>query len=116
MALHELERHRAPETKDNAIVSANESFSAVESAKRIMKARETAAQITLTMNDLVASKNDAKRYVDFSDKNTGDKVFRDDGEKIVMHSKQADINHTAAALTLTRRKIWGGENQWYEGV
>ncbi|MHA2734647.1 LPD7 domain-containing protein [Vibrio campbellii] len=105
MALHELERHRAPETKDNAIVSANESFSAVESAKRIMKARETAAQITLTMNDLVASKNDTKRYVDFSDKNTGDKVFRDDGEKIVMHSKQADINHTAAALTLAAEKF-----------
>ncbi|MCR9772127.1 LPD7 domain-containing protein [Vibrio harveyi] len=105
MALHELERHRAPETKDNAIVSANENFSAVESAKRIMKARETAAQITLTMNDLVASKNDTKRYVDFSDKNTGDKVFRDDGEKIVMHSKQADINHTAAALTLAAEKF-----------
>ncbi|WP_274887386.1 LPD7 domain-containing protein [Vibrio harveyi] len=105
MALHELERHRAPETKDNAIVSANESFSAVESAKRIMKARETAAQVTLTMNDLVASKNDTKRYVDFSDKNTGDKVFRDDGEKIVMHSKQADINHTAAALTLAAEKF-----------
>ncbi|WP_104046738.1 LPD7 domain-containing protein [Vibrio jasicida] len=105
MALHELERHRAPETKDNAIVSANESFSAVESAKRIMKARETAAQITLTMNDLVASKNDTKRYVEFSDKNTGDKVFRDDGEKIVMHSKQADINHTAAALTLAAEKF-----------
>ncbi|WP_038869288.1 LPD7 domain-containing protein [Vibrio jasicida] len=105
MALHELERHRAPETKDNAIVSANESFSAVESAKRIMKARETAAQITLTMNDLVASKNDTKRYVDFSDKNTGDKIFRDDGEKIVMHSKQADINHTAAALTLAAEKF-----------
>ncbi|MFV8440403.1 LPD7 domain-containing protein, partial [Vibrio owensii] len=105
MALHELERHRAPETKDNAIVSANESFSAVESAKRIMKARETAAQITLTMNDLVASKNDTKRYVDFSDKNTGDKVFRDDGEKIVMHSKRADINHTAAALTLAAEKF-----------
>lgn len=105
MALHELERHRAPETKDNAIVSANENFSAVESAKRIMKARETAAQITLTMNDLVASKNDSKRYVDFSDKNTGDKVFRDDGEKIVMHSKQADINHTAAALTLAAEKF-----------
>lgn len=105
MALHELERHRAPETKDNAIVSANESFSAVESAKRIMKAKETAAQITLTMNDLVASKNEAKRYVDFSDKSTGDKVFRDDGEKIVMHSKQADINHTAAALTLAAEKF-----------
>ncbi|HCE2475704.1 TPA: relaxase [Vibrio parahaemolyticus] len=105
MALHELERYRAPETKDNAIVSANESFSAVESAKRIMKARETAAQITLTMNDLVASKNDTKRYVDFSDKNTGDRVFRDDGEKIVMHSKQADINHTAAALTLAAEKF-----------
>ncbi|MET2851044.1 LPD7 domain-containing protein [Vibrio owensii] len=105
MALHELERHRAPETKDNAIVSASENFSAVESAKRIMKARETAAQITLTMNDLVASKNDTKRYVEFSDKNTGDKVFRDDGEKIVMHSKQADINHTAAALTLAAEKF-----------
>ncbi len=105
MALHELERHRAPEAKDNAIVSANESFSAVESAKRIMKARETAAQITLSMNDLVASKNDAKRYVDFSDKNTGDKVFRDDGEKIIMHSKKADINHTAAALTLAAEKF-----------
>ncbi|MDA0134713.1 relaxase [Vibrio harveyi] len=105
MALHELERHRAPETKDNAIVSANENFSAVESAKRIMKARETAAQITLTMSDLVASKNDKKRYVDFSDKSTGDKVFRDDGEKIVMHSKQADINHTAAALTLAAEKF-----------
>ncbi|WP_045418097.1 LPD7 domain-containing protein [Vibrio owensii] len=105
MALHELERHRAPETKDNAIVSANENFSAVESAKRIMRARETAAQITLTMNDLVASKNDTKRYVDFSDKNTGDKVFRDDGEKIVMHSKQADLNHTAAALTLAAEKF-----------
>lgn len=105
MALHELERHRAPETKDNAIVSANENFSSVESAKRIMKARETAAQITLTMNDLVASKNDTKRYVDFSDKNTGDKVFRDDGEKIVMHRKQVDINHTAAALTLAAEKF-----------
>ncbi|WP_061011107.1 LPD7 domain-containing protein [Vibrio sp. CUB2] len=70
-----------------------------------MKAREAAAQITLTMNDLVASKNDTKCYVDFSDKNTGDKVFRDDGEKIVMNSKQADINHAAAALTLAAEKF-----------
>lgn len=105
MALHELERYRASETNDNAIVSAKEEFSTVERAKRIMKARETAAQITLSMNDLVASKNDAKRYVDFSDKNTGDKVFRDDGEKIIMHSKKADINHTAAALTLAAEKF-----------
>ncbi|MFW8631649.1 LPD7 domain-containing protein [Vibrio natriegens] len=105
MSLNELERYRAPESKDNAIHSVNESFSAVESVKRIMKARETAAQITLTMNDLVASKNDSKKYVDFSDKNTGDTLFRDDGGKIVMHSKQADINHTAAALTLAAEKF-----------
>nr|WP_254868962.1 LPD7 domain-containing protein [Vibrio hepatarius] len=57
------------------------------------------------MNDLVASKNEAKQYVDFSDKNTGKKLFRDDGEKIVMYHRQADINHTAVALTLAAEKF-----------
>ncbi len=105
MSLDELERYRSPEPKDNTILAAHRDFSAVASAKQITKAREIAAQLTLTMNDLVASKNEAKQYVDFSDKNTGKKLFRDDGEKIVMYHRQADINHTAVALTLAAEKF-----------
>ena len=102
--LSALERYRTPETTENAIHSAKEEFSLTESAKRIRQARETAARITLTMNDLVASKNEEKQFVEFLDKNTGDKVFRDNGEKIVMRSRQPDLNHTAVALTLAAEK------------
>jgi hypothetical protein len=104
MALTDLARFRKPETKDNAIHSANEDFSLTESAKRILRAREAAAQITLTMNDLVASKNEKKQFVEFLDKNTGDALFRDHGEKIVMLNRKPDMNHTAAALTLAAEK------------
>ncbi|CAH1607781.1 hypothetical protein THF5G08_470001 [Vibrio jasicida] len=104
MALDDLKRYLTPESNENAIHSAKEDFSLTDASKRIMKARETAAQITLTMNDLVASKNDKKQYVDFLDKNSGDKLFRDDGEKIVMSHRKPDINHTATALTLAAEK------------
>ncbi|GAL27774.1 hypothetical protein JCM19239_1495 [Vibrio variabilis] len=87
MALTSLERFRSPESQENIIHSANEEFSLTETAKRIKKARETAAQITLTMNDLVANKNEEKQQVVFLDKQSGDKVFRDVGEKIVMNDK-----------------------------
>ncbi|EMC9392298.1 helix-turn-helix domain-containing protein [Vibrio parahaemolyticus] len=105
MPLSSLERFRTPETQENAIHSGKEEFSLTETAKRIMKARETAAQLSLTMNDLVASKNEKKQYVDFSDKNTGTKLFRDTGEKLVMHSRKPDLNHTAVALTLAAEKF-----------
>ncbi|WP_434529592.1 LPD7 domain-containing protein [Vibrio sp. K4] len=105
MPLSSLERFRTPETQENAIHSGKEEFSLTETAKRIMKARETAAQLSLTMNDLVASKNEKKQYVDFSDKNTGTKIFRDTGEKLVMHSRKPDLNHTAVALTLAAEKF-----------
>lgn len=105
MPLSSLERFRTPETQENAIHSGKEEFSLTETSKRIMKARETAAQLSLTMNDLVASKNEKKQYVDFSDKNTGMKLFRDTGEKLVMHSRKPDLNHTAVALTLAAEKF-----------
>ncbi|EOV0110319.1 LPD7 domain-containing protein [Vibrio parahaemolyticus] len=105
MPLSSLERFRTPETQENAIHSSKEEFSLTETSKRIMQARETAAQLSLTMNDLVASKNEKKQYVDFSDKNTGTKLFRDTGEKLVMHSRKPDLNHTAVALTLAAEKF-----------
>ncbi|PCD85916.1 LPD7 domain-containing protein [Vibrio mediterranei] len=105
MALTSLERFRSPESQENIIHSANEEFSLTETAKRIKKARETAAQITLTMNDLVANKNEEKQQVVFLDKQSGDKVFRDVGEKIVMSSKKPSLNHTAVALTLAAEKF-----------
>ncbi|EJE8675703.1 helix-turn-helix domain-containing protein [Vibrio parahaemolyticus] len=105
MPLSSLERFRTPETQENAIHSGKEDFSLTETSKRIMQARETAAQLSLTMNDLVASKNEKKQYVDFSDKNTGTKLFRDTGEKLVMHSRKPDLNHTAVALTLAAEKF-----------
>ncbi|NOI26472.1 LPD7 domain-containing protein [Vibrio mediterranei] len=105
MALTSLERFRSPESQENIIHSANEEFSLTETAKRIKKARETAAQITLTMNDLVANKNEEKQLVEFLDKTSGDKVFRDIGEKIVMNSRKPSLNHTAVALTLAAEKF-----------
>lgn len=104
MALSDLERHRSEEPTDNIIHAQSEEFSLNEKSKRILKAREIAEQITLTMNDLVANKNEKKRLVEFSDKNTGDKIFIDDGQKIIMKHKKPDINHTAAALTLAAEK------------
>lgn len=104
MALSDLERHRSEEPTDNIIHSGSEDFSLSEKTKRILKAREVAAQINLTMNDLVVNKNEKKRLVEFSDKNTGDKIFTDDGQKIIMKNRKPDVNHTATALTLAAEK------------
>jgi hypothetical protein len=92
------------EYQGNIIHSTNEDFSLVATARRIKKDKEIVSQIDLSMNDLVASKNEKNKYVYFLDKNTGDKLFRDDGEKIVMRNRKPELNHTAAALTLASEK------------
>ncbi|AIW17487.1 LPD7 domain-containing protein [Vibrio tubiashii] len=106
MSLSEAElKHRTdnPTANENAI--SNDELSYQNITDTFLRQQQLAQSLTVKLSDIVASKDLKDKYVDFSDKNTGIKLFRDHGHKIVMNSRNPDVNHVAAAMALASEKF-----------
>jgi len=74
-------------------------------SERYKKQKLLQDRLSLKMGDLVAVKDVKNQAVDFVDKNTGDKVFTDTGEKIILKSRQPTDDHVVTAMTLAAEKF-----------
>ncbi|TOH46309.1 hypothetical protein CGI80_21205 [Vibrio parahaemolyticus] len=64
-----------------------------------------ADQLTISMSDLVATKDEKNKRVTFKDVKTGNELFRDVGTHILMSSKQLEPDHVAAVMALAAKKF-----------
>ncbi|MGR2997594.1 LPD7 domain-containing protein [Vibrio vulnificus] len=106
MSLSEMEaRHRTvqPQETENAISKDELDLKSITDS--YARQQLLAKQLTVKLSDIVATKDLKDQFVDFSDKNTGLKLFRDNGTKIIMNSRKPDVNHVAAAMVLASEKF-----------
>ncbi len=103
MALADLKKWRTQTDDENAI--RNDDVNVQSLHDNFKRQRQLAEQLTLSMSDLVASKDLDNKRVIFNDVNTGDELFRDVGTHILMSNKTPDTDHVAAAMTLAAKKF-----------
>lgn len=103
MSLDDLKKYKTDIFEKNSISSADASLkSTTENFKR---QQAIAKELTLKMSDLVAVKDLKKQRVDFVHKDSGEKLFHDIGDKIIMNSRKPELDHVAAAMTLAAEKF-----------
>lgn len=106
MTLSDTEaKHRTNTTDDNENAIATDEISYKSITDNYQRQQQLAQSLTVRLSDIVASKDLKDKYVDFSDKTTGQKIFRDHGHKIVMNQRNPDVNHVAAAMALASEKF-----------
>ncbi|MGF1873705.1 LPD7 domain-containing protein, partial [Photobacterium indicum] len=104
MALSDLEQYRVEtDEDDNSIDNGDLSLSSI--ADNFKRQKAIADQLSLRMNDLVATKDLKRDRVDFHNKHTGDKIFRDEGHRIIMSNRSPSHDEVAAAMTLAAEKF-----------
>ena len=105
MSLAELEKYRVKsDLLENNSIS-NAEISLRDIADNFKRQQALAKQLSLKMSDLVAIKDIKNNRVDFSDRNTGDKIFKDVGNKLIMSKRKPEHDHVAAAMTLAAEKF-----------
>ena len=105
MSLAELEKYRVKSDLLESNSISNAEISLRDIADNFKRQQALAKQLTLKMSDLVAIKDIKNNRVDFSDRNTGDKIFRDVGNKLIMSKRKPEHDHVAAAMTLAAEKF-----------
>lgn len=73
--------------------------------ERFKRQKELQERLSMNMGDLVSVKKIKEKKVEFIDKNTGDKVFVDEGERIVLNSRKPTDDHVVTAMTLAAEKF-----------
>ena len=105
MSLAELQKHRVKSDLLDSNSISNAEISLLKSADNFKRQQAIAKQLSLKMGDLVAVKDIKNKRVEFSDKNTGEKIFKDIGNKLVMTNRKPELDHVAAAMTLAAEKF-----------
>lgn len=107
MALSDLEtKFRVkPEQADDVNSIDNSDIELRSIADNYKRQQELAKSLTSRMDELVATKDLKGKHVDFSDKTTGEKVFKDHGHRIIMNSRKPNDNQVAQAMTLAAEKF-----------
>ncbi|OED65909.1 relaxase NikB [Vibrio tasmaniensis ZS-17] len=104
MALADLQKYRVEDLLDNNTIS-NAEISLLKTADNFKRQQAIAKQLSLKMSDVVAIRDVKNKRVDFADKASGDKLFKDVGDKIVMSKRSPELDHVSAAMTLAAEKF-----------
>ncbi|MFA0073427.1 LPD7 domain-containing protein [Vibrio cyclitrophicus] len=104
MALADLQKYRVEDLLDNNSIS-NAEISLLKTADNFKRQQAIAKQLSLKMSDVVAIRDVKNKRVDFADKASGDKLFKDVGDKIVMSKRSPELDHVSAAMTLAAEKF-----------
>lgn len=104
MALADLQKYRVEDLLDNNSIS-NAEISLLKTADNFKRQQAIAKQLSLKMSDVVAIRDVKNKRVDFADKASGDKMFKDIGDKIVMSKRSPELDHVSAAMTLAAEKF-----------
>ena len=105
MSIDDLEKHRTTPDPDeaNSISKAEVDLKSITDS--FLRQQEMAKHLNYKLSDLVATKDKDEKYIDFKDKHTGEKLFRDYGHRIVMNSRKPDYNNVASAMTLAAQNF-----------
>ncbi|WP_243641899.1 LPD7 domain-containing protein [Vibrio sinensis] len=104
MALSDLKKYSTlPGREQNSISNAELELRSIKD--NFKRQQALAEQLTLKLADLVPTKDLKGKQITFKDVNTGDAIFRDTGNQIVMSSRKPDVAHIAAAMTLAAEKF-----------
>lgn len=104
MALSDLKKYSTlPGREQNSISNAELELRSIKD--NFKRQQALAEQLTLRLSDLVPTKDLKGKQITFKDVNTGDAIFRDTGNQIVMSSRKPDVAHIAAAMTLAAEKF-----------
>lgn len=104
MGLSDLKQYRAKSDEDeNTIENGDLSLSSI--AANLKRQKAITDQLSLRMNDLVATKDLKNKCVNFANKHTGETIFRDEGNRIVMSAREPSNDDVAMALTLAAEKF-----------
>ena len=101
----DLSNQRKENVKDEENTISSNEIDLTSATEYYRKQKELVKSLTLKMGDLVAAKDFKNGKVEFSDKNTGDAVFKDTGTQIVMSDKKASLDHVAVAMTFAAEKF-----------
>ncbi len=105
MALADLQKHRVSSDLLDKNSITNAEISLLKTADNFKRQQAIAKQLSLKMSDVVAIRDVKNKRVDFSDKTSGDKIFKDIGDKIVMAKRNPELDHVSAAMTLAAEKF-----------
>ncbi|WP_390241235.1 LPD7 domain-containing protein, partial [Vibrio sp. R78045] len=107
MPISDLEiKHRAkPDASEEGNSISNAELDLRSITDNFKRQQEVARQLTYKMGDLVPTKDLKDKHVDFSNKHSGELVFRDYGHRIVMNNRNPDSNQVAQAMTLASEKF-----------
>lgn len=103
MALADLKKWRTQADDENSI--RNDDIDLKSLHDNFKRQQLLADQLTLSMSDLVATKDEKNKRVTFKDVKTGNELFRDVGTHILMSSKHPELDHVAAAMALAAKKF-----------
>lgn len=103
MALADLKKWRTQTDDENAI--RNDDVDVKSLHDNFKRQQLLADQLTLSMSDLVATKDLKNKLVTFKDGKTGNELFRDVGTHILMSSRNPEPDHVAAAMALAAKKF-----------
>lgn len=105
MALADLQKHRVSSDLFDKNSITNAEISLLKTADNFKRQQAIAKQLSLKMSDVVAIRDVKNKRVDFSDKTSGDKIFKDIGDKIIMAKRNPELDHVSAAMTLAAEKF-----------
>lgn len=106
MSLSEMEaKYRTAQAPETENTISKDELSLKNITDSFTRQQLLAQQLTVKLSDIVATKDLKDQFVDFSDKHTGIKLFRDNGTRIIMSSRKPDVNHVAAAMVLASEKF-----------